>query len=736
MVTIKEDFYAAINQVLSSVESGLSALQVEDRRASMARLSDRLESTYGQQIADRHQKGAYYTQSAEVNLMCRESLRAYLEEKCPRIRPEIIAQVVYGEVSRNDFKSALPAPQALALLIALYDVTICDPATGAGTFPVAMFRRLFSSLRLLGQFLDDDPPFRDLIEQGTLVDWRKGYDLKLHIIEQCLYGCDMDPLAVQIAQLRLWMELIAECEQPVPISTIGFKLLAGNAFQEGIFPTTPPGFDIVIANPPYIRQEQIDDSFRAFGLAIRKRTLQEYFRRACSLHISGQADLYVYFYVRGWMLLKPNGGVHCFITPNSWLDAAYGVNLQEFLLAHTQFRSILENRSKRSFQDADVNTIITTLVTGSSSRAKRTRPVSFITLKNPFETYSSLELLEIMNAARQQERFHDPSARIKQVSPQDLFKNGYDDREKRYTGSKWGGIYLRAPDIYFQVTEAAWETLVPLKNLASVRRGITSGANEFFFLHPQGPSSSGLMNCLTETGEEFLIEEQFLKPAVKNTREVQTFRVETKPSTLRLFVCHQEKKDLRGSHALHYIEWGESRGFHHRPTCSPRARWWDAGERSPWPIWWIIAHNDRDPAFLNSGLIPSDNFFELRPLDSQSTPILFASLISSWVCLQRELVGRTGFGGGLLKTQGPDAGLLLVPNPALVSRGAMDRISMLVSKISAMPTLRIQDLWQVKERRELDQEIAGLILNRAAAGDIYQAAVELVSERLRKAKSA
>src|SRR5690606_3184446 len=76
--------------------------------------------------------------------------------------------------------------------------------------------------------------------------------------------------------------------------------------------------------------------------------------------IGKRSDVYVYFYLRGLALARENG-VFIFITSNSWLDVGYGAGLQEFLLKKARVLEIFDNESKRSFKNADVNTIIAVL---------------------------------------------------------------------------------------------------------------------------------------------------------------------------------------------------------------------------------------------------------------------------------------------------------------------------------------------------------------------------------------
>ena len=102
------------------------------------------------------------------------------------------------------------------------------------------------------------------------------------------------------------------------------------------------GFDVVIGNPPYVRQEKI----KALKPMLKKRY-------TC---YTGAADLYVYFYERGLQLLSPTG-IHTFICSNSWLDVNYGAPLQKYLLDNTVSAVICHSEAEREFESADINTI-------------------------------------------------------------------------------------------------------------------------------------------------------------------------------------------------------------------------------------------------------------------------------------------------------------------------------------------------------------------------------------------
>jgi hypothetical protein len=93
------------------------------------------------------------------------------------------------------------------------------------------------------------------------------------------------------------------------------------------------GFDVVIGNPPYVRQEKIKED---------KAALKEIYD--C---FTGTADLYVYFYERGIQLLR-DGGVFSFITSNKWMRSAYGQKLRAYLKANVRVRRLID------FGDAEI----------------------------------------------------------------------------------------------------------------------------------------------------------------------------------------------------------------------------------------------------------------------------------------------------------------------------------------------------------------------------------------------
>ena len=143
-------------------------------------------------------------------------------------------------------------------------------------------------------------------------------------------------------------------------------------------------FDIVVGNPPYVRQEDIADpkiprervttenqmEYKAKLARSVYQAFPHFFNykherditpdnpsSAVSHKLDGRSDLYIYFYFHGLSLLNPKG-TFCFVTSHSWLDVGYGKDLQEFTLKHCHVKQIIDNEVRRSFDAADVNTVI------------------------------------------------------------------------------------------------------------------------------------------------------------------------------------------------------------------------------------------------------------------------------------------------------------------------------------------------------------------------------------------
>ncbi|HPD57480.1 MAG TPA: Eco57I restriction-modification methylase domain-containing protein [Smithellaceae bacterium] len=499
------------------------------------------------------------------------------------------------------------------------------------------------------------------------------------------------------------------------------------------------GFDIIIGNPPYVRQEEIADPLNKIkDKKEYKARLQEMVRLdfpeefPAKKKINAQSDLYTYFYIRALRLLNPQG-IHTFICSNSWLDVGYGVWLQEFLLNRCPVEFIIDNHAKRSFEAADINTIIS-IIHAPRKKVDPLHSVKFVVFKRPFEEAIYTEnLLAIENSGNV---ISNKIFRVYPITVKELKDVGteYENEEKKklgagkYEGDKWGGKYLRAPDIFFTILEKGKDTLVKLGEIADVRRGFTTGVNEFFYLD-------------NETIEKWKIEPEYLKPVIKSPRECKSIIVDPKKLKYKLFVCNKSKKELKGTNALKYIEWGERQktkdGAYWKdvPTVSNRRYWYILGERKPARINFNYLIDEIGVSYLGEVFV-SDNFQEVHT--EKDIDIFLNSFVFYLFQLN---TGRVSFGGGLLKIQTYELNRLLVMEiKDKKIKYLRKNESSIFDECGIDPESKIpieeQEPKPLPDRAELDKIVFDALgLTEEERKDVYRAVCRLVWNRISKARS-
>ncbi|MGB4291542.1 MAG: N-6 DNA methylase, partial [Bacteroidales bacterium] len=269
----------------------------------------------------------------------------------------------------------------------LDSIAICDPAVGSGAFLVGMMTEIVRAKSILSVFLKKEN--------------NSSYEFKRHCIEYSLYGVDIDPGACEIAKLRLWLSLVVDeddIRQIKPLPNLDYKIVCGdslisvekNLFNAELFnqleslkpllfnETNPTkkqeykkqideliyqitnnhnkfdfkiyfsevfhekgGFDIVIANPPYIQLQKdhgkLANIYKNYGF--------ETFDR--------RGDIYTLFYEKGLQILN-NSGHLTFISSNKWMRAGYGEKLRSFFLKYNP--KILIDLGPNVFESATVDT--------------------------------------------------------------------------------------------------------------------------------------------------------------------------------------------------------------------------------------------------------------------------------------------------------------------------------------------------------------------------------------------
>ena len=161
-------------------------------------------------LEDNKDKGAFYTPKEIVRYMCQESLIAYLETNTS-VAKDKIRQFV---LSPEDGVADIPENKKPKLLTALEEVKICDPAIGSGAFPMGLLNELLHCREVLsGEHYDRA-------------------EIKKSIIQNNIYGVDIEKGAVDIARLRFWLSIVVDEETPSPLPNLDYKIMQGNSLIE------------------------------------------------------------------------------------------------------------------------------------------------------------------------------------------------------------------------------------------------------------------------------------------------------------------------------------------------------------------------------------------------------------------------------------------------------------------------------------------------------------------------
>ena len=268
----------------------------------------------------------------------------------------------------------------------LKSIRICDPAVGSGAFPVGMMNEIVKVRYILANYWEN---------KSTV------YDFKRQAIEHSLYGVDIDSGAIEIAKLRLWLSLVVDEEdrnkiQPLP--NLDYKMVCGNSLlsvekdllnqeklneledlKQDYFNETSSskkqnykkqidqlideitrghktfdfeiyfsevfnekqGFDVVIANPPYVSHDKIK----------YKKQLKKYYS------YESFSDVYCYFYEKA-VNIQNDIGVLCYITSNSYLKSDYGKHLRNLLSKKQEILTVINIENYQIFDTAIVNTTL------------------------------------------------------------------------------------------------------------------------------------------------------------------------------------------------------------------------------------------------------------------------------------------------------------------------------------------------------------------------------------------
>ncbi|MBQ6620256.1 MAG: Eco57I restriction-modification methylase domain-containing protein [Thermoguttaceae bacterium] len=287
----------------------------------------------------RKDDGVFYTPSYITRYIVETTLGALCEEKRQKlgIDDETYSEDPGSKQKRDDLQRRLDDYRNWLL-----ELKICDPACGSGAFLVAALKYLIeehSKIDLWSASIKNKKG-----ETQALVF----QDIDLQILENNLYGVDINKESVEIARLSLWLHT---CKKGRKLNDLSNNIKCGNSLIAEQFDWGKEfpfgGFDVVIGNPPYVQ--------------LQKKSLKQYHYENCGFEtFHGQGDLYCLFVEMGHNLLK-SGGFLSYIMPNKWLINNYGSPLRRFLVNKGGLLRLLDFGDVRFFEDATNNCCIFTL---------------------------------------------------------------------------------------------------------------------------------------------------------------------------------------------------------------------------------------------------------------------------------------------------------------------------------------------------------------------------------------
>lgn len=459
----------------------------------------------------------------------------------------------------------------------------------------------------------------------------------------------------------------------------------------------------ILMNPPYTRQEILSSDYKEF---LSEKVIQ-FLKDPIKKLLSRRSGLYIYFIIHATSMLKTSDKFGLII-PNSWLDVDYGVQLQQFLLDNFHIKCITATRKEKLIPGVDVNTVILKLIKKNTEDTPSINRniVNFISV-NKRKDLKNLNIEELDHS-----KFDKLNISNIPIRQEDL-----------YSIFKWG-VFHRASISYFELIRELNANVIDLGNVAKVRRGFTTGANEFFYIGKPGFENAYFRSrwdkntgaLLLETKDRttsirleeqgfkvknpfFTIEKEYWMHkidnpnngysweycfqdsndvlwvpnyVIKSPKHMSTFEIDEKDAK---FVVILVKKNLSGElkpGITSYINWGETwnpskgRKFNERPTCQSRKNWFELPyqEYTDFKILCLMTINDRFPFFFN----PRNFFFDARLYGIRFTnqekdyfQNSFLYLNSIVASIQLEMLGRNNLGEGGLDIKVYEYKMLKLP---------------------------------------------------------------------------
>ncbi|MEG3870039.1 Eco57I restriction-modification methylase domain-containing protein [Microcoleus sp. Z1_B5] len=408
---------------------------------------------YNQKKGKRKTQGVFYTPAFITQYIVEVSLGGYLQRREQELRDLFLISEVAEVSVQPPKKTAIKFWKAYRDEV-LQKTRVIDPACGSGAFLIAAFDYLMQQYERVD---------RELNALGCKPKDGNSLEFDRSILSNNLYGVDLLPESAEITKLSLWLKT---AQAGKTLTYLDDNIKAGNsivadsnvadtAFDwQAEFPQifADGGFDVVLGNPPYVRQELLSPI---------KPYLQANYES-----YNGVADLYTYFYELGLNILKPKG-VLSYIVTNKWLRSGYGEPLRKFFASQGLLEQIIDFGHAPIFEEADTfpcivavrkpNASLCISETESEIEPGKSEPNSpVIVCPVPREDIANINLTQYVQ------------------------QHGYQISRNRFTANAWS---LEPPAVD-ELMQKIQRVGFPLKDFAGVKPlyGIKTGFNEAFLI--------------------------------------------------------------------------------------------------------------------------------------------------------------------------------------------------------------------------------------------------------------
>lgn len=399
----------------------------------------------------RRKDGVFYTPAFITQFIVELALGSYLERRQQQLPERKALSDIASNATKQRREAEIRFWEAYRDQV-LLKTRIIDPACGSGAFLIAAFEYLSRQYDIVNEAIADlkgsSRRKKDSVGQRSL------FDLNKTILNGNLYGVDLSPESVEITKLALWLKTAEPGKQLTYLDNnirSGNSIIADlqahpNAFNwESAFPDVfaDGGFDVVIGNPPYVRQELLTP-FKSY--------LEKHYTT-----YDGMADIYVYFYEKGLNILRPNG-ILSYIVTNKWLRAGYGKPLRQFFSENSIFEKIIDFGHAPIFEDADVFPCVV-----SARKTENEEIKEFQKLESPVRVCSV------------------PRDQLKNINLlQYINQEGYEIPWSRYSEDEWSLEHPVVEKLMEKIVQAG-EGLKSFAN-SEIYRGVTTGLNTAFLI--------------------------------------------------------------------------------------------------------------------------------------------------------------------------------------------------------------------------------------------------------------